>query len=100
MSVLKPIDSLRGLFRAALMVLLASSCTQPNTDEKPPLTPKWALGHIVWEDTSIHSMQSKRWLIYMPIMRFRWEELSLTVRGHLVTMILIGIRQGILTPGR
>jgi alpha-glucosidase (family GH31 glycosyl hydrolase) len=43
------------------MALITIACTSPSI-EKPPVTPYWALGHIVWED-SINTQEAAQNLV-------------------------------------
>jgi len=55
-----------GMLILFTMLLLAFACTSAPVEnspiEKPPITPNWALGHVVWED-SINTQDAAQMLV-------------------------------------
>lgn len=54
----------RSLLLVFTVLFINYSCSKTTTTEFPPVTPKWALGHIVWED-SINTQEAAELLVQL-----------------------------------
>ena len=59
---MKRLKTILLMMTAVITTAFAQTSTNPHSPKCPPITPAWALGHIVWED-SVNTMQGATRLV-------------------------------------